>query len=194
MKNILAENMIRFGVKNLSKSATNKVKMLAEQETVATIPIKTASGQVYNITPKVKLSGLSDKLVLDFVNNTFKINSLTFKVDDISKDIYMFSILKQLMILWGATGEVDAKTWSKYYPIALNSIKLFATDKNIPLNIKTKFNELLSDIDATNGTVSLDAMTNKGANDKLFGIGSGTGFTVTKPEAFQIFSLVKLTT
>lgn len=32
MKINLAENMLRFGVKNLSKSATNKVKTLAEQE------------------------------------------------------------------------------------------------------------------------------------------------------------------
>ena len=32
MKNILAENMLRFGVKNLNETATKRVKTLAEQE------------------------------------------------------------------------------------------------------------------------------------------------------------------
>jgi len=74
MKNILAENMLRFGVKNLNETATSKVKQLAEQTPApATKPM--SSPAVQTVTVPTAMMMFYSKGNQDYVAETAAIIS-----------------------------------------------------------------------------------------------------------------------
>ena len=201
MKINLAENMIRFGVKNLSKSDTKTVKMLAEQEqktaTAQPIQIKSASGNTYMLTPNVQLTFRTTALIIDFVKNTLTVNGLTTPIDTLDDQRLTFGLVKQIMIAHGAPTTGDASTWLNFFAPAINAIKLFATDKNIPDTIRKAFNGLKFSIETYKSTAAsktLQDLTNNwdDSASKMFGVAkTAKGFFVDQAEGNALYYFMK---
>ena len=197
MKNILAENMLRFGVKNLNETATKRVKILAEQQqktaTAQTITIKSASEYQYKVTPSVDLIfRSSDILKIDFVANTLKLGKVVYNIGNIATNQLQFGIVKNLIIAHGGPKNPESNdAWKTYIPIAMNAITLFSTDKNIPDNIRKQFAEcknVLKSIGSRTGTLA-ELVNNWNKNNMAgFGIDNeGLDFNVDVDQAKAIY-------
>ena len=96
MKNILAENMLRFGVKNLNETATSKVKQLSEQDVAAPAAnpkIQRIPGSTFNYGDGGGSSDSAVKAPLATItdNITFmRFNGTTTNVVEFRKDLIVF--------------------------------------------------------------------------------------------------------
>jgi len=198
MKINLAENMLRFGAKNLTESSKQKLEQLAEQtpqgtSTTTPIQIKSSAGSLFNVTPGVKLDGVNGKLVLDFVKNTVKLNEMEIAVADlVPAGAVPFGIIKQLCMVWGATGEVNAKTWGPRYKQATAAINLFSADKNIPSSFRVKFKEFADGLRGVQAQQTKELMIDTPAGKRIHKIDTNEPLSVTSQDAGMLHYMMQL--